>query len=181
MLKLAIEHVLAAEGGYVNHPDDRGGPTNFGITISTLSQWRKRSVTASDVKNLTKEEACAIYKLNYWDAMNLDLVTSHPIAICLFDQGVNRGPASATIQAQKVLNSEFGANLKVDGKLGPMTAAAINKALWRTFIREYLQRSEMAYIELALMRSSQMKFLKGWINRIHRLQDLVITGESTWT
>jgi Glycosyl hydrolase 108 len=46
--------VLAEEGGYTNDPDDRGGPTNFGITIDDLREWRGTDVTAEDVKNMTK-------------------------------------------------------------------------------------------------------------------------------
>lgn len=28
-----IEEVIAREGGYSDHPADRGGPTNMGITL----------------------------------------------------------------------------------------------------------------------------------------------------
>lgn len=27
--------ILSREGGYVDHPDDRGGPTHWGITLTT--------------------------------------------------------------------------------------------------------------------------------------------------
>jgi Glycosyl hydrolase 108 len=59
--------VLAEEGGYTNDPDDRGGPTNFGITIDDLREWRGTDVTAEDVKNMTKAEAQEIYRSKYWN------------------------------------------------------------------------------------------------------------------
>ena len=49
-----IELVLGHEGGYVDDPNDAGGETNWGIS--------KRAYKDVDIKNLTKEEAKAIYK-----------------------------------------------------------------------------------------------------------------------
>ena len=47
-----IDDILRREGGYVNHPADKGGPTNFGITQDTLSRYIGRQALISDVKNL---------------------------------------------------------------------------------------------------------------------------------
>ena len=44
-----ISDIIRREGGYVNHPDDRGGPTNYGITQATLSEWRRQPVTEFQV------------------------------------------------------------------------------------------------------------------------------------
>ena len=35
-----LDDILRREGGYVSHPADRGGPTNFGIAAQTLGSWR---------------------------------------------------------------------------------------------------------------------------------------------
>ena len=56
-----LDAILLREGGYVDHPLDRGGPTNMGITLATLGKWRGKPVTAADVKALGHEEAAAIY------------------------------------------------------------------------------------------------------------------------
>ena len=34
------------EGGYTNHPADRGGPTNMGITRAALSEYLGRRLRA---------------------------------------------------------------------------------------------------------------------------------------
>jgi lysozyme family protein len=59
-----LDEIIRREGGYVNHPADRGGPTKYGITAQTLGRWRKldRPATATEVKALTETEARAIYR-----------------------------------------------------------------------------------------------------------------------
>jgi lysozyme family protein len=65
----AIERVLAHEGGYTNHPSDPGGPTNFGITIGDYRRYVKPGATAADVRAMRLDEAKAIYRTKYWQAM----------------------------------------------------------------------------------------------------------------
>ena len=55
-----IDDILVREGGFVNHPADRGGPTHYGITQATLSRWRQQPVTVQDVQALTLEEAAQL-------------------------------------------------------------------------------------------------------------------------
>ncbi len=33
-----IDGIIEREGGYVDHEDDRGGCTNYGVTLSTLQR-----------------------------------------------------------------------------------------------------------------------------------------------
>lgn len=79
----AIPTVLKFEGGYVNHPADPGGETNFGIT--------KRGYPDLDIKNLTKEQAREIYRKDYWQK---NKCSRFPWPFCLvyFDACVNHGP-----------------------------------------------------------------------------------------
>jgi lysozyme family protein len=82
--------LLKHEGGYVDHPSDPGGATNLGITIGTLRQWRDRPVTKADVRALTRKEAAAIYRKNYWDAIGGDDLPEGLDALA-FDIAVNHG------------------------------------------------------------------------------------------
>ena len=88
----ALEQVLLSEGGYTNDPRDPGGPTNFGITIYDYRAYINHAGTATDVKNMTKAQAAAIYKSKYWDAVNGDNLPSG-VDYCVSDYGVlNSGP-----------------------------------------------------------------------------------------
>ncbi len=81
----AIAFVLAAEGGYV--ADDAGkGPSNFGIN--------QAAHPGVDIKNLTRDQAIAIYKSDYWTPLGLDALEPS-LAIAAFDTAVNMGTGCA--------------------------------------------------------------------------------------
>ena len=68
----ALVRLLAHEGGYTNHPSDPGGPTNFGITIHDYRRYLKPGAAAADVRAMKIDEAKAIYRSKYWDAVRCD-------------------------------------------------------------------------------------------------------------
>ncbi len=89
-----LPELFQHEGGYVDHPRDPGGATNFGITHKTLAAWRGRPVSRADVRALTRDEAGRIYRARYWDEIGGDAMPAGPDA-ALFDVAVNSGVGRA--------------------------------------------------------------------------------------
>lgn len=170
----AIEDLLGVEGGYVNHPNDRGGPTNWGITLGVLSEWRRKKVTAEDVKNMKREEAIQIYKAKYWDSINLDSIKSSLIAELVFDQSVNRGPLTAAKNLQEAYNSISQIWLKVDGKIGPLSVSAINAAKTIDLAIAFFKDAQLDYATIVAKNRTQADFIRGWTNRTHALLDRIL-------
>lgn len=120
--------VLDKEGGFSDHPQDRGGPTNLGITWKTFADWQGidhaglspegREKLVADLKALTRREAAEIYRANYWLPMRCGDLPG-PVALMLFDFGVNAGSRTAVKALQRV------AGVTDDGSVGPKTLAAI--------------------------------------------------------
>lgn len=118
-LPKALHLMFGHEGGYVNVATDRGGPTKYGITHTTLAAHRGvRSVTAAQVKALTLAEAEDIYRKSYWAQSGGDVL---PVGLdyAAFDFGVNSGPGRAVMVLQQVVR------VAADGKIGPQTLAAV--------------------------------------------------------
>lgn len=78
----AINHILDLEGGYVASDGRSNSPANFGIN--------QKANPDIDVKNLTKEQAKAIYKERYWDSINADSLPEN-IRLIAMDTAVNQG------------------------------------------------------------------------------------------
>jgi lysozyme family protein len=177
-LQRLIEELLEREGGYVNHPNDRGGPTNFGITQAVARAHGYQG----PMRSLPREEAVAIYKRLYWMRPRYDSVEkrSKAVAAELFDTGVNMGPAVATTFLQRALSAlnreqKDYADLVPDGRIGPATLAALDsflKVRGRIGGETVLLRALDAlqgerYIRLAERRPANQAFLYGWLaNRI---------------
>lgn len=113
--------ILASEGGYVDHPSDPGGATNMGITHRTLAAWRKvPSVTKQQVRELTRQEALAIYEAQYWRTSGADRLPEG-LDYAVFDYAVNSGPARAVKDLQRVVG------VTADGIMGAQTLAAVDR------------------------------------------------------
>ena len=146
-----IEVVLHHEGGYVNDKDDPGGETNFGIA--------KRSHPDVDIKNLTKDGAKEIYKEHYWDRNKVESL-SEELRHIYFDMCVNQGKGRAVKILQRAANAK-GANLKVDGGLGPKTIGAL-KGVELQRVRAYRIKY---YADLVTRKPDLEKFYYGWFRR----------------
>lgn len=123
-----ITRVLAREGGWSDRADDRGGPTNRGITLRTFARWRTgHEPTPAEVlalkdelRALSENEARMIYLQLYVKDVRLDDLTSDRLKEAMFDWGVNSGPARPVTALQRTLG------VTADGVLGPQTAAVAN-------------------------------------------------------
>lgn len=173
-----IEALIEREGGYVDHPADKGGPTCFGITEAVA----RAQGYAGPMRQLPRSEAAAIYERLYWLRPAFDQVAkrSPRLAAELFDTGVNMGPAVAVTFLQRALtalnrNGHDYPDLVPDGRIGAVTLAALDAFLavrGKTAGEAVLLRALEAlqgerYLRLAERRPANEAFLYGWLaNRI---------------
>jgi len=146
-----IEVVLHHEGGYVNDPKDPGGETNFGIA--------KRSHPDVDIANLDKQGAKEIYKVHYWYKNKVDDMPDQ-LKHIYFDMCVNQGKGRAVKILQKAANAK-GADLVVDGGLGPKTISAMDGVELER-VRAYRVKY---YADLVTRKPDLERFYFGWYRR----------------
>lgn len=134
----------AIEGGYVNDPDDPGGETNMGIC--------KRSYPNVDIKNLTRDQAAAIYLRDYWLLAHCD-VMPRGVDLMVFDCAVNQGVGTAIGLLQ------HAAGVTVDGKVGANTLSA---AAGKYVLRDLAALRLMRYAT----GKNFLKYGNGWFRRV---------------
>jgi len=150
--RTAIAQLLSVEGGYVNDPDDKGLETKYGIT--------KRWYQTIDIPNLTILDAAEIYYKDYWLKNHCSKLPPH-LSIIHFDCSVNQG----NYFARKTLQRALG--VVVDGLIGEKTikSAFSNPHQIEDKAIEYTRLRCKRYANLAQKDVSQIKFIKGWIER----------------
>lgn len=159
----ALKYVMQHEGGWSDHIYDRGGPTNYGITLKTAQKYGIASTAA--LRAMTHGQAAMILRDGYW---RFDGVCDQRAAAKVFDMAVNMGPGAAIKYLQQALN-DSGANVKVDGVYGPRTEAALNSVEDTGELLEALCAASIRHYKQIVVRDpNQGVFLGGWLKRAAR-------------
>ena len=164
---LFAKRLLNIEGGYVNHPSDKGGPTKYGVILSTWIEYGydkndDGKIDLNDIKLLTPDDARFIAKRIFWDFFKADKIQNQSIADFIVDWGYNSGRSTVAKKIQQILK------VKADGFFGAETLAAINHADQRTLF-EIIKETRRLFLEhLVAVKPSQMAFYNGWMNRLDR-------------
>jgi lysozyme family protein len=163
-----IDDVIRREGGFVDHPHDRGGPTNFGITQATLSRHLGRPAGVADVRRLSRATAREIYRREYFERPRIGQLPAR-IQPFVLDAAVNHGPGQAIRFVQRVCNGAGFGPLAVDGACGPRTslaAADAARAMGDWLLAALVEERRNFYLALVERRPEQRVFLDGWLNRL---------------
>lgn len=143
----AFLELMKHEGGLVDHPNDPGGLTRYGIS--------QRSYPTLDVRNLTLEHAARIYRHDYWGPAGCDSVPD-ALRMDLFDMAVNSGVKAAVRCLQRA------AGETADGVLGPKTLQAIQSIPSTRLIARF----NAERLEFMTSLPTWATFGKGWARRI---------------
>lgn len=157
----ALEFTLRWEGGFSDHPADKGGATMKGITQTVYDQYlRSIGAPSYPVRGIRDEEVEWIYRRNYWEEIKGDGLPM-PLAMAVFDCAVNSGPSRSV----KLLQAACG-GLVVDGDIGPLTLAAAQGVS----VGKVIDQREAFLRRIVVRDASQKVFLAGWLNRTTALR-----------
>lgn len=154
-----MDEVLSHEGGYVNHPRDPGGETNFGIS--------KRSYPKEDIKRLTRSRAKTIYRLDFWAKIRGDDLPAG-VDLVVMDASVNSGTKRGVAWAQKAAGLSAA---QADGVMGPVSLRAISK------VDPFDVIKRACSIRMGFLRGLRTwgTFGKGWSRRVASVEAVSIS------
>lgn len=147
----AFDILLKHEGGFVDHPDDPGGATRFGITEAVAREVGYRG----DMRGLPLDLAKRIYRERYWDAVRAEQLPAQ-VRYVVFDAAVNSGVGQAARWLQRAVG------VRDDGVIGPQTLAAVAQHNPEALTRRFLSQRLRFMSGLA----NWPAFGRGWARRI---------------
>lgn len=202
----AVRHVLAIEGGWSDDPVDRGGATNYGISLRFLVAEGKidldgdgfadfdldmdGDIDGVDIRQLTRGDAVWLYHRCFWVPIDAETFP-RPLGEALFDQAVNGGLTGARRLLQQAINIcrarlENRDPIAVDGQIGKATVAAYEELLslpgvGMPWLLNALRRAvEARYLAIIARDPSQKRFKNGWLRRARELGRWA-EGPASWT
>jgi len=166
-LMMALLFTLPHEGGYTNHPADPGGATNKGITQRVYDEYRKsKGLIPFDVLSISQNDIHEIYETKYWNPSKAEDMPL-TVGVVHFDTAVNLGLGQAAKLLQRVLN------VPDDGIIGSVTMAVLDAWDEDVIAKQYIDKREQFYKDLAKNKPQFGVFLKGWLNRCADLRKYI--------
>lgn len=152
----AFDVLLKHEGGFVDHKDDPGGATRYGITEAVAREVGYRG----DMRDLPIALAARIYRERYWDAVKAEQLPA-AVRYVVFDAAVNSGVGQAARWLQRAVG------VRDDGVIGPQTLAAVAQHNPEALVRRFLSQRLRFMSGLA----NWPAFGRGWARRIADLME----------
>lgn len=149
------------EGGYSNHPTDKGGCTMKGITIRTFRHYFGSSQTCSDLRSISDEQWKYIFEDGYWNPCKGDDIEDQSVANIIVDWAWMSGVKTAVKKVQKILKVD------IDGVVGQQTLYAINSSNPEKLFYSIYDERKNYYLNICDTDPDQEVFLRGWLNRLN--------------
>lgn len=154
-----IQSLKRAEGGKNNGLNDYGGATQYGLSHRSYPDF-----------NGTFEDACVIYRRDFWDKYRLSEIVDQVVANQAFLLLINMDPHNAVVILQNAIN-DCGKNgftpvtINVDGVFGTKTINALN-CLNRVWLSDCIRVESCRYYLAETDRDpAQVPNLRSWIRR----------------
>lgn len=168
---------MACEAGLSDHPADRGGRTMGGITQATYDAWRVRhELPKRPVDELALLEARELYLDDFWMPVRAPELPPR-LAFCAFDAAVNHSPERAIKFLQRTLATSATEPLAQDGRFGPKTMQALERALAlhgeRQVLEAFLDWRLVWYERIIATDPTQAVFGDGWRRRVADLRNAI--------
>lgn len=177
-LSALADAIAIFEGGFQDMPEDSGNWINCaegrrlvgtmrGVTPAALAQHLgidKCSLTPGKMRSLvTAEVAAALGLKGYYDQPGFDDLEWSPLVEVAVDIGWGSGPQKAIKMLQQLVGAV------VDGRIGPQTVAAYQRAIHARPMAELVDALSLArrefYIRISLPGDKDHKFQRGWLRR----------------
>jgi lysozyme family protein len=154
-----IGDIIRREGGFVDNPADKGGPTFNGVTLKTFSAWLGHQATIEELKHISENDVRSIYTNEFLVAPGFMLIHDERLRSLVLDCSVNHGPQNAVKLLQRALG------VKDDGEFGSVTKQALLSANFgQLYLRLCAERVRF-YGHIVHQNPSQTVFIEGWLNR----------------
>lgn len=156
---------LLDQEGYVttDTAGDKGGLTRYGITQNTYVVFLRMAVAGSypdKVSDLTLDQAKVVYQNLFWSTIGLNEIIDKRVAFTIFSACVNMGNGAGVKLAQAAVA------VMPTGAMNSGLVGLINRKPPEEFIYNFAGQMLTRYFDIVGRDATQMKFLKGWCNRV---------------